>query len=155
MRYYLDCEFNGYQGGLISMALVRDDGPELYLAWPRNDCIPWVEANVVPIVECRGASPHMVRLSSWGGMIETFLRGDSLPTVIADWPDDIRYFCECLITSPGEMIDIPTDRAAAPYNRVIQFVVERIDAYPTDLPGAVQHNALWDARALRHKLSIR
>lgn len=28
----------------------------------------------------------------------------------------------------------------------------RVDAYPTDLPDAVQHNAWWDAMALRKKL---
>jgi len=26
-------------------------------------------------------------------------------------------------------------------------------AYPTDMGEAVQHNALWDARALRHALT--
>ena len=29
----------------------------------------------------------------------------------------------------------------------------RVDAYPTDLPGAVRHNAWWDAMALKHLLS--
>jgi len=144
VRYFLDCEFDGYRGDLISLALVADDGNELYLAWPKNDCIPWVAENVVPIIECAGAAPHIHRPGGWGGMIETFLRGDPMVRIISDWPDDIRYFCECLITGPGEMI------ATAP---VISFQIVRCDAYPTDLPGAVQHNALWDARALRHKLT--
>lgn len=158
MRYFLDCEFNGYRGDLISLALVRDDGRELYLvASPLPPVNSWVAANVVPILfppvtfgkntMVGEASPRL-----FPEMIEEFLRGDPLPTIIADWPDDIRYLCECLITSPGAMIDIPSERDAAPYNRAIQFVVERVDAYPTDLPGAVQHNALWDARALRRKL---
>lgn len=142
MRYYLDCEFNGYRGALMSMALVREDGQELYLAWPHNDCIPWVAENVAPIIECSGAAPHIHRVGGWGGLIETFLRGDDRPVIIADWPDDIRYFCEAVITGPGEMIAV----------RGLMFEVVRVDAYPTDLPGAVQHNALWDARALRHKL---
>lgn len=159
MKYFLDCEFNGYRGALMSLALVRDDGAELYLVnhmfstgrYP--DFIdPWVKDNVIPILECPGVRPHAHRIGAWGGLISTFMQGDPLPTIIADWPDDIRYFCECLITGPGEMVDIPAHRDAEPYNRAIQFVVERVDAYPTDLPGAVQHNALWDARALRHKL---
>jgi hypothetical protein len=35
----------------------------------------------------------------------------------------------------------------------IKFEMHRVDAYPTTLPGAVQHNAYWDAMALRHKLT--
>lgn len=144
MRYFLDCEFNGYRGDLISLALVREDGQELYLAWPRNDnLVPWVAENVMPIIDVPGASPHIHRLGGWGGLIEVFLRGDPYPVIVADWPDDIRYFCECLITGPGTMVDVDDP---------LQFEVRRVDAYPTELEGAVQHNALWDARALRHKL---
>lgn len=29
--------------------------------------------------------------------------------------------------------------------------VNNVDAYPTELEGAVQHNAWWDAMALRHR----
>jgi hypothetical protein len=28
-----------------------------------------------------------------------------------------------------------------------------VDAYPTTLDGAIQHNAWWDAMALRHLLA--
>lgn len=34
----------------------------------------------------------------------------------------------------------------------LTFEVIRVDAYPTTLEGAVQHNAWWDAMALRHLL---
>ena len=59
--------------------------------------------------------------------------------IIADWPDDIRYFCQAIITAPGQMVNIPR----------LTFELARVDAYPSQLAGAVQHNALWDARALR------
>lgn len=143
MKYFLDCEFNGYRGELISLALVREDGKELYLAKPRlRKMDPWVEKNVEPIVTLNDACPAVAEVFS--SRIQDFLAGDPLPTIIADWPDDIRYFCECLITGPGEMVK------SSP---VLQFEVQRVDAYPTDLTGAVQHNALWDARALRFKLT--
>lgn len=144
MKYFLDCEFNGYRGELISLALVPEQGNDaLYLAWPYGDFTPWVAENVIPIVTAPAAVPHIHRLQAWPGFIEIFLRDDDAPVIIADWPDDIRYFCECLIIGPGEMIK------TAPR---IFFNVERVDAYPTELPGAVQHNALWDARALKAKL---
>ena len=31
MRYFLDTEYNGWGGALLSLALVPDDGEELYL----------------------------------------------------------------------------------------------------------------------------
>jgi hypothetical protein len=142
MKYFLDCEFNGYRGELISLALVCNDGRELYLAHPRLERMePWVAANVEPIVTLNDAMPIVA--SNFAGYLTDFFRGDPLPHVVADWPDDIRYLCECLITGPGQMINIPCLRCD----------VERVDAYPTDLVGAVQHNALWDARALKAKLT--
>lgn len=143
MRYFLDCEFNGYRGELISLALVREDGYEMYLAKPRlRKMDPWVEKNVEPIVTLNDACPQVAEV--FASRIQSFLNDDPNPIIVADWPDDIRYFCECLITGPGKMVN------SAP---TIQFEVQRVDAYPTELPGAVQHNALWDARALRFKLS--
>jgi hypothetical protein len=141
VRYFLDTEFNGYRGELISMALVREDGREFYGYLPCPNPIEWVRDNVLTVVAAEGAEPVRMRsVNDFSAWIATFLRDDPHPIIVSDWPDDIRYFCESLITGPGQMI--PT----APQ---IQFVVERVDAYPTDLPGAVQHNALWDARALR------
>ena len=48
-----------------------------------------------------------------------------------------------MLTGPGTMIDIPC----------VTFEVHRVDAYPTDLPGAIRHNAWWDAKALQRKLT--
>lgn len=143
MRYFLDTEFNEFGGELISLALVSETfDHELYIATECRKPSPWVKENVLPIVDCAGARATMMALSSFGRAIKHYLRHDSFPTIIADWPDDISYFCKALITAPGEMVSI--DR--------LQFLLERVDAYPTDLAGAVQHNALWDARALRHVL---
>lgn len=141
-RYFLDTEFNGMGGGLISLALVSEDGREVYLATKCLTPIPWVKANVMPIIKLDAARPLSVRVDHFCHGIHAFLTGDSDPVVVADWPDDIKYFCQCLIVGPGQMIDIPS----------VKFELVRVDAYPTTLEGAVQHNALWDARALRHKI---
>jgi hypothetical protein len=144
MRYFLDTEFNGLGGDLISLALVREDGHEIYAALPCDEPVQWVAENVIPIVTCPGASPRTVRkLPIIGLMIAEFLLNDHRPVIIADWPDDIGYFCDTLITGPGQMVNIPT----------LSFMMWRVDAYPTDLSGAIQHNALWDARALRRKIT--
>jgi hypothetical protein len=150
MKYYLDTEFNGYRGELISLALVREDGPELYLVTHRlPEVIPWVKDNVIPVLFAKSADDAVIwRTDLFGEQIANFMREDLFPVIIADWPDDIRYFCECLITGPGKMVDLPADGKGA-----IDFVVERVDSYPSRLREAVQHNALWDARALQMRLN--
>lgn len=139
MRYYLDTEFNEFGGDLISLALVGEDGREFYVATGCANPGAWVKENVIPIIKCAGAEPIIIEPKDFGHAIAWFLDGDKLPTIIADWPDDIRYFCQAIITAPGEMVNIAR----------LQFQMLRMDAYPSELAGAVQHNALWDARALR------
>lgn len=144
MRYCLDTEFNEFGGDLISLALVSEDGErELYLATECASPGVWVKDNVMPIIDVPGATPKMIYPTDFGRHVARFLNDDqSYPVILADWPDDIRYFCQALITAPGEMVAIPR----------LAFELVRVDAYPTTLVGAVQHNALWDAHALRHKL---
>ena len=146
MNYYLDTEFDGFGGALLSLALVREDGKSLYLLYagvPVKD--PWVQKNVVPILRYLPYGQTISNCAHFGGAsrIAQFLYGDPSPHIHADWPDDVRYFCQAIITGPGLMVAIPH----------ISFEIHRIDAYPTDLPGAVQHNAWWDAMALKHALT--
>lgn len=156
MRYFLDCEFMKFRGEIISLALVGDNDDELYLAREQSELEayaraagdlmdPWVRENVLPIIDTdEGAA---LRVGStladvrrqWPAYIAGFLKNQKTATIVVDWPDDIKYFCELLITGPGECVNIPG----------IVFEWHRVDAYPTDLRGAVQHNALSDARALR------
>lgn len=153
MRYFLDTEFNSFGGALISMALVREDGKWLYVVYgPPASPDPWVAENVLPIiwsiperneergdmiVTCRGDPAFGAQA------IAEFLAEDAhqIPIIITDWPDDIKYFCAAIIVGPGQMVNIP---------RVV-FDMVRVDAYPTTVEDAVQHNALWDAIALKER----
>ena len=139
--YFLDTEFNGFNGELISLALVREDGESISLVFGCDDPVEWVKDNVMPILFSDPVSKKTKRTEA-GREIAAFLKGDKNPTIISDWPEDISQLCGCLITGPGEMVNI----------RSIAFRIVRVDAYPTDLKGAVQHNAWWDAMALRHLL---
>ena len=52
MRYFLDTEYNGVGGELLSLALVPDDGDELYLTFRNSDPpVEWVERYVVPYLD--------------------------------------------------------------------------------------------------------
>lgn len=149
MRYYLDTEFNEFGGELMSLALVRDDGESLYLVYPDlEEYGSWVKENVVPILwsipsPITGMAYKVESIQDGARRIQEFLAGDTHPVIVTDWPDDIRYFCQAIITGPGMMINIPG----------LVFQMLRVDAYPTTLEGAVQHNAWWDAMALRELLT--
>lgn len=144
MIYYLDTEFNEFGGALLSLALVREDGRSLYIVYdPPEKIGPWVAENVMPIMSSvpRGVDLCRVEdLRKGAHFISSFLQGDHEPTIVADWPDDVRYFCQALMIGPGLMLG-PSRMC---------FDMHRVDAYPTTLPGAIQHNAWWDAMALRH-----
>lgn len=147
MKYYLDTEFDGFGGPLLSMALVREDGESMYATMQQEAKTAWVKANVVPHLLAipspfPGAVQQRLRPAELASLIHWFMDGDRDPHIITDWPDDVRYFCSAIITGPGQMIDLPG----------LRFDMVRVDAYPTAIPGAVQHNAYWDAKALQHKV---
>lgn len=144
MRYFIDTEFNGFGGDLISLALVpeKPTAPDFYAVLPCENPEPWVAENVMPILHDCPVEPdfYSPREGIARGLQRYFRSiGETSPHIVADWPDDIAYFCKALITGPGEMIAL---------NGLV-FEVARVDAYPTTVRGAVQHNAWWDAQALR------
>ena len=71
MRYFLDTEYDGFGGPLISLALVPEDGgEELYLVLDQDATDPWVERNVIPfldhvLVEYVSQLPDSMKLSGW------------------------------------------------------------------------------------------
>lgn len=152
MHFFLDCEFDGFGGKLLSLALAPRDraSDSLYLlASDASDVQDeWVRQNVVPFYKTELPQPAQffeIGRAAFGPAISSYLSEFSggMPHIVVDWPDDLRYFCESLIVSPGQMVGLPAFSS--------QLV--RVDAYPTTLPNAVQHNALWDALALREVLT--
>lgn len=57
MKLFLDCEFNGFGGELISMALVDEQGKYFYEVLPCPQPIPWVQENVMPKLNQAAISP--------------------------------------------------------------------------------------------------
>jgi hypothetical protein len=142
LRYFLDTEFNGWGGALLSLALVPDEGEELYLTldW---DCVlePWVERNVVPYLDMVPdslVSPRMNRADA-ARMIAHYLAGDPDPLIVADWPEDIAQINMLLVTGPGVMAEVPG----------LRFQFLPLSGFSTATNSKVPHNALHDARALR------
>ncbi len=129
MRLFLDCEFNGFRGELISMALVSEEGHEWYEVLRCENPVPWVAENVIPIMEKPPISARALTSSLF-----MFLFQFEAIHVVADWPEDISHFCNALITGPGQRISTPP----------LTMEVVRVDS-TSDLP----HNALADARGIK------
>jgi hypothetical protein len=142
LRYFLDTEYNGWGGALLSLALVPEDGEELYLTIDWDGPLEaWVERNVVPYLDTVPdglVSPRMSRADA-ARTIAHYLAGDAGPLIVADWPEDIAQFNDLLVTGPGIMAEVP--------GLTFQFVP--LSGFSTAANSKVPHNALHDARALR------
>lgn len=148
MRYFLDTEYNGWGGSLLSLALVPDDGEELYLTVDWSGPLDsWVEMNVIPYLDTVPENLVSARLSRADAArtVAHYLAGDPAPLIIADWPEDIAQFNMLLLNGPGTMVEVTS----------LTFRFLPLSGFSTAANSKVPHNALHDARALRdHILSL-
>ncbi len=142
MRYFLDTEYNGWGGALLSLALVPEDGEELYVTLDWDGALEkWVERNVVPYLDMVPeslVSPRMSRADA-ARTVSHYLAGDPNPIIVADWPEDIALFNALLVTGPGMMAEVPA----------LSFHFVPLNGFSTAANSKVPHNALHDARSLR------
>lgn len=137
MRIFVDCEFNGFGGDLMSMALVPEDesiepfyevinlpNGQKY-AWTR-----WVWENVIPVLGKKAISREDFRFK----FLEYLDQFDN-PTICADWYTDLVHFFS---TFAGE-----DHFKSVGYACKSELVL--IEHYHSKIP----HNALEDAKAIR------
>ena len=134
MRLFLDTEFNGFGGELISVALMPEDGPSFYEVCTlpvRLD--PWVREHVVPLLGKESMSYDALRLN-----FHFYIREYIDPEVICDWHADAGHFCDLL--------------AGNDYGSSLDFACRlRIVKTPNGVPvSSMPHNALADAEALKN-----
>lgn len=152
MRYYLDTEFNGFGGKLLSMGLIREDGKCFYGYQGIINVAelhPFVKRHVYPYIHQTPmiGFTQTVTNNNFSGFIANVLKHEVDHTthisITCDWPEDIKHFNEQLMIGPGKMIQTGH----------IDFNLRRVDSYPNSIENCVQHNAMWDAIALRYKLT--
>ncbi len=148
-RFYIDCEFDGHNGPLLSFGVESENGRGLHYrvqdAPPVQD--PWVAENVLPIMGKHSATINYTgKLWHLGAVLRKFIEPCQRPIIIADSPVDIGRFCAAISTSAEG------GWASTEYP-LISFEVHNVDCWPNNLIGGVQHNAWWDAKALCHKLT--
>lgn len=142
VRYFLDTEYNGFGGALISIALVPEIGDsEFYATVPLPETLhPWVVRHVIPYLRMvPDGLHHEMTMAEVADEISHYLARDRQPVIVADWPEDIAHFCALLVQGPGEIIDIATT----------EFQLLRGLGFSAAANSRVPHNALHDARALR------
>ena len=131
MKIFIDCEFNDFQGELISMALISEDGKQFY-EWLGCDYpSPWVAENVIPKI----GPIKPIRIEEFQFVLHQYLNQFVKCHIIADWPEDIAHFCNALIIGPGQRLNTPP----------LTLEINRLESF-SDCP----HNALADAIALRY-----
>ena len=140
MRYFLDCEFNGFDGALISIALVPEvEGlPEFYAVLPCHRPIRWVEEHVMPQLDARPQSRADVVAA-----LTAYLLADPDPVLIADWPEDIAHAAALLAFRGRRTVT------------QVHFDLLNLPGFDTASLSAKPHNALADARALRAEVLAR
>lgn len=131
---FLDTEFNGFGGELISMALVTDTGEEWYQVRKMTTAPgEWVSQHVIPKLGKLPLDGPEFRES-----FRAFITRFNGCAVIADWPADFEHFC-ALLSDAG---------ADAGFSIPLECTMQLVRGDDTIEPEN-PHNALSDARALR------
>lgn len=133
MTLFLDTEFNGHGGELISIALVSDrlgPHPEFYEVrqLPQNPT-PWVLEHIIPVLNQSSVADTLLRMELFD-----FLHHHKNEPVYADWHQDLVHFLALLETEPGR---------AYPIELTLHLVRPNVP-----LSSIIPHNALSDAKAL-------
>lgn len=139
MRVFLDTEFDGFGGKLISLALVAEDGHEFYgvHSIPASPH-PWVAEHVLPVLPIDGHSGLPKTEEEFMQDFSLFIWRYPGCEVVADWPADFSHFCD-LLTFRGE---------ADGFRIPLECTMRLLRGGP-EISPEIPHNALSDARALR------
>lgn len=89
MNLYLDTEFDGHGGPLISLAIAGDDGSHWYGVFSTDAKNEWVKVNVIPVLfryePNAFGDAEALRLS-----LVDYLNARKPLTIWADWPQDFE-----------------------------------------------------------------
>ncbi|MEG1400557.1 MAG: hypothetical protein RSC45_12430 [Acinetobacter sp.] len=130
MNLFLDCEFNGFGGELISLALVDEEGRSFYEVLDCPQPLAWVAENVMPIL-----AQAPISLTEFQNKLSLFLNEYDAIHVIADWAEDLSLFTRSLVLGAG--------RAMATPPLTLELWTGKMR-----FPSQVPHHALSDAEAL-------
>jgi hypothetical protein len=128
---YLDTEFNGFNGELISLALFDPANGRVFYQvadFPSAAIDPWVREHVIPKLD-----KVPIGMAAFKEKLREFLAGYTWPVIVADWPADLEHLFHALMIEGHWEVDIP-----------IQAHLINSGKFESANP----HNALADAMAL-------
>jgi hypothetical protein len=135
MNLYLDTEFDGFGGDLISIALAGDDGSHWYGVFEEFCVQPWVKEHVAPKLHVMPPTitgeRHELLCS-----LHNYLSDRRNCTVYADWPADFEHLMRLMRADSHDG------------SFFMPMRMELIDSKCGPKP-VHPHNALSDAIALR------
>ncbi|MCJ0829545.1 hypothetical protein MN869_13940 [Acinetobacter sp. NIPH1876] len=130
MNLFLDCEFNGFGGELISLALVDEEGHSFYEVLDCPQPLAWVAENVMPLL-----AQAPISLTEFQNKLSLFLNEYDAIHVIADWVEDLSLFTRSLVLEAGRAMVTPP-------------LTLELWTGKMGFPSQVPHHALSDAEAL-------
>lgn len=132
MAIFLDTEFSGFHGQLISLALVSSDtGKHFYGVLPLPaDMHPWVRENVIPVLDQESEPEEVFR-----ARLIQFLRNHPGEPIYADWPEDLAHLMNYICGPNGMRPSL---------HELTMYLIDTDAEVAPEIP----HNALSDAQAL-------
>lgn len=136
MNLYLDTEFDGHGGALLSLALAADDGSHWYGVFNAICLNEWTREHVEPLFyklkPTVQGDESVLRFS-----LKEYLKSREGCAIWADWPADFEHLMHAMCGGHyGESFMIPC---------TMQLIVTPVGEPKPETP----HNALSDAIALR------
>lgn len=130
MKLFLDTEFNGFGGELISMGIYAEDGKHFYEVLGCSNPSNWVAENVIKKLD-----KPAVSIDRFRSVLCNFLNKFKSVEIVADWAEDIKHFCDVIQDGKGGMM---------PFSKIkIEIIVG------LKISSENPHNALSDAIALK------
>lgn len=138
MNYTIDTEFDGFNGPLVSLALVREDGEARYWVLPHDITCDWCKVNMQPFI-FEGPYEKVASEADLSREIHRFLKKDDDINLYADWPDDFKYFCDVMVFGPGKCRGLTAFK---------MHFDRKYGSYSSKVP----HNAYYDALAIMENI---
>ena len=135
MKIWLDTEFNGWGGNLISMGMVAENGQTFYEVLHCPNPTLWVEKNVIPYL-----NKDHISYGEFQYKALDYLRQFDICEIYAAWPDDFVHLLKLLVLGDGIKSSTPplSMHMVVPTPETIKI-----------MQSHVTHNALDDAKALK------
>jgi hypothetical protein len=87
MKAYLDTEFDGFGGDLLSIGIIDESEMIFYYVLDNYGSSDWVKENVIPKLKDPVTNRNLVQK-----MLYSYLKGQNITDIYCDWYEDAIHF---------------------------------------------------------------